>query len=107
MARKKMKPEVKTRWVRTLLGRNKKKYNQGVGNLRELDASTKEESFCCLGVLSDFLDPDGWTPSEGVLNAKYGHYEIPFDQDIHAAASHHEEGWHHPSHGEQAGSNER
>jgi hypothetical protein len=47
----KMNPEVKARWVAAL---RSGKYAQGAGALR------KGDCFCCLGVLCDVLDPDGW-----------------------------------------------
>jgi hypothetical protein len=54
-----MDSQVKKMWVEALRSR---KYVQGHGMLR--DAKNR---FCCLGVLCDLLDPQGWdggTPSQ-------------------------------------------
>jgi hypothetical protein len=53
----KLKPEVKTKWVEAL---RSKKYKQGCCYLR-----TKTNDFCCLGVLYDVLEPDGWIAVDG------------------------------------------
>lgn len=46
-----MNPEVKIKWLEAL---RSGKYKQGKGCLRAGD------SFCCLGVLIDVVDPEGW-----------------------------------------------
>lgn len=46
-----MNPVWKERWLKALRGGD---YKQGKGALREGD------KFCCLGVLCDVVDPDGW-----------------------------------------------
>ena len=48
-----MDQDVKQRWIGALLSG---RYRQGKGKLRRGD------EFCCLGVLLDVLDPDGWHP---------------------------------------------
>lgn len=45
-------PEQKTEWIKAL---RSGKYLQGSGSLR-----TKDNKFCCLGVLADVLNPKGW-----------------------------------------------
>lgn len=47
----KMNPEIKAKWVAAL---RSGEYKQGKGSL-----STGGE-FCCLGVLCDLYDPEGW-----------------------------------------------
>ena len=46
------KDDVKTKWLDAL---RSGKYKQGRGILRRPDGS-----FCCLGVLCDIIDPNGW-----------------------------------------------
>ncbi len=46
-----MNAEIKNRWAAALLSGN---YKQGQGSLRVCD------NFCCLGVLCDVIDPNGW-----------------------------------------------
>lgn len=46
-----MNPDVKTRWVAALRSGN---YRQARNYLRTA------EGYCCLGVLCDIVDPDGW-----------------------------------------------
>lgn len=47
----KMNPEVKAKWVAAL---RSGQYKQGVNCLRDGD------TFCCLGVLCDVVEPTGW-----------------------------------------------
>ncbi len=49
----KMDPELKEEWVAAL---RSGKYEQGIGTLR----SESGKRFCCLGVLCDILEPEGW-----------------------------------------------
>lgn len=48
-----MTPELKARWIEAL---ESGKYRKGTGQLRSITSS-----YCCLGVLCDLLDPEGWT----------------------------------------------
>ena len=52
MAECKMDPTLKAEWLRRLRSGD---YQQGAGRLR--DAA---DHFCCIGVLIDAKDPDGW-----------------------------------------------
>lgn len=47
-----MNTEIKENWVAAL---ENDKYKQATGSLR-----TPEDRFCCLGVLCDIVDPEGW-----------------------------------------------
>lgn len=47
-----MKPEIKKLWIEALLSGE---YIQGKMRLRSVN-----DKFCCLGVLCDLKDPDGW-----------------------------------------------
>lgn len=49
---KNMNPEWKEKWITALRSGD---YSQGVGNLMG-----EEDTFCCLGVLCDIYNPDGW-----------------------------------------------
>lgn len=49
-----MRPDVRTKWLEALRGGG---YAQGRGQLRG-----KDDSYCCIGVLCDVLDPEGWKP---------------------------------------------
>ena len=48
-----MRPSVKTRWIRAL---RSDKYKQTTSILRDGPG----EGYCCLGVLCDIIDPEGW-----------------------------------------------
>lgn len=50
-----MDQELKKRWVEAL---RSGKYKQGNGVL--LDHTETGQELCCLGVLCDVIDPDGW-----------------------------------------------
>lgn len=52
-----MSPELKEKWVAAL---RSGKYKQGKKVLR-----TYENTFCCLGVLCDIANPNGWEPAPG------------------------------------------
>lgn len=62
-----MKPELKKQWVEAL---RSGEYKQGEGTFKR--AIKGEESFCCLGVLCDILDPEGWK----VKRTTSGNYQI-------------------------------
>lgn len=51
-----MDTEIKAKWVAALRSGD---YKQGGGSLY----NTKENTFCCLGVLLDVVDPEGWITS--------------------------------------------
>ena len=51
-----MNKEIKDKWVTAL---RSGKYKQTTGALRRVTADG-ESGFCCLGVLCDVVDPDGW-----------------------------------------------
>ena len=48
-----MRPELKAQWIAAL---RSGKYSQGQHELR-----TPHDTFCCLGVLCDVINPSGWT----------------------------------------------
>lgn len=48
-----MKQDIKQRWVEALRSGN---YEQGQGVLR-----TEDDTYCCLGVLCNLVDPENWT----------------------------------------------
>lgn len=52
-----MNADVKARWLAAL---RSGEYQQGQNQLRD-----SEDHFCCLGVLCDVVDPDGWDDTEG------------------------------------------
>lgn len=58
----KMDRELKAKWIKAL---RSGKYRQGHGYLNE------GGNFCCLGVLCDVVDPDGWT--DDYLTVTKGH----------------------------------
>ena len=55
----KMDPELKAKWLEAL---RSGKYRQAVGALRR--NADSGDSFCCLGVLCDVLDPNDWTEED-------------------------------------------
>jgi hypothetical protein len=56
-------PEVRKRWLDAL---RSGKYQQAKTVLR-----TENDRYCCLGVLCEIVDPEGWTPGR-VFNADAG-----------------------------------
>lgn len=58
-----MKAEIRQRWLEAL---RSEKYSQGRNLLRQ-----EGNAFCCLGVLCDLVDPDGWRFEEGL--GRYDH----------------------------------
>jgi hypothetical protein len=52
-----MRQDLKNKWIEALLSG---KYKQGQANLR-LTLVNGKQVHCCLGVLCDILDPNGWT----------------------------------------------
>lgn len=53
-----MEEGLKNRWVTALKSGT---YQQGMDVLR-----TPDDKYCCLGVLCDIIDPDGWSKDEDV-----------------------------------------
>jgi hypothetical protein len=51
-----MQQDLKNKWIEALLSG---KYKQGQASLR-LTLVNGKQVHCCLGVLCDILDPDGW-----------------------------------------------
>lgn len=66
-----MDPAIKEKWVAAL---RSGAYEQGRNQLRTANG------YCCLGVLCDLIDPDGW-----VGNRHYGEHTMPGDAVIKAA----------------------
>jgi hypothetical protein len=61
-----MDKEIKGKWIDAL---RSGKYKQGTKILR------RNDEYCCLGVLCDIVDPEGWTPLLGFLDeGKYIHH---------------------------------
>lgn len=56
-----MNQEIKEKWVKAL---RSGKYKQGGGFLR------KGDRFCCLGVLCDVVDPEGWGEWDSYTNSR-------------------------------------
>lgn len=67
--------EFATKWIEELRSGN---YMQGNGTLR------REDTYCCLGVLCDVVDPRHWVDSiDGSYRFTYlGHSAIPDDQTL-------------------------
>lgn len=59
-----MNPEIKAKWLEALRSGN---YKQGTGRLRKAD-----NSYCCLGVLCDVIDPTKWMNTEDTYHC-YGY----------------------------------
>jgi hypothetical protein len=57
----KMNPEIKEKWIEKL---ESGEYQQGQGGLRIKNEEVGTDQFCCLGVLADIINPDGWRPPE-------------------------------------------
>lgn len=52
-----MEKELKDRWVAAL---RSGKYKQGRYRLRQCYTDERSTTYCCLGVLADVVDPNGW-----------------------------------------------
>lgn len=52
-----MNSDLKQKWIEAL---RSKKYQQGSGALRSCPLDVHKSEFCCLGVLADIINPDGW-----------------------------------------------
>lgn len=52
-----MDPELKAKWVAAL---RSGEYKQTGGHLRYCDLNGNPKGYCCLGVLCDVMDPEGW-----------------------------------------------
>lgn len=55
-------PNLKAKWVDAL---KNGKYKQCKGRLKRKKSVTTPESYCCLGVLCDTIDPSQWSYDEG------------------------------------------
>jgi hypothetical protein len=53
-----MDAELKERWACAL---ESGEYEQGMGGLRDQNPHGGKDAFCCLGVLLDLIDPEGWS----------------------------------------------
>ena len=53
-----MKPRIKARWIKALLSGD---YTQGRNALKSSTDGGKTFKHCCLGVLCELVDPDGWS----------------------------------------------
>lgn len=56
-----MDVELKAKWVKAL---RSGEYKQGRGYLRQVESN----SFCCLGVLCDIIDPENWRELEDMYS---------------------------------------
>lgn len=54
-----MNKELKEKWLKALRGQGDKTYKQGKSYLRCGDC------YCCLGVLCDIINPEGWVKEPG------------------------------------------
>lgn len=63
-----MDTAIKTKWIEAL---RSGKYLQGTGCLR------REETFCCLGVLCDVVDPAGWQHGAYCYNGQIRQASLP------------------------------
>lgn len=70
-----MNPEVKAKWLEAL---RSDKYEQGKEFLR-----TKDNKFCCLGVLIDIVDPSLWKETKIFNNGEA--YNASDKEDINCA----------------------
>lgn len=64
-------------WTNALRGLGKRKYNQGSNYLRRGD-----DTFCCLGVLCDLVEPERW--SIGLRQNAHGikYFVLGIDSDV-------------------------
>lgn len=78
-----MNPELKQQWVKAL---RSGEYKQGIGVLRSMD-----DHFCCLGVLCDVVNPEGWASPEGhvIRRPHDGEPNYPSSDVLKAAGMHH------------------
>lgn len=62
-----MDKKLKDKWVKALRSGN---YKQGKNKLRSLE----DNCFCCLGVLCDVIDPEGWEEDRRAFLDRYKFY---------------------------------
>lgn len=73
-----MNKEIKAKWLEAL---RSGRYKQGRTLLRSID-----DEYCCLGVLCDIVDPDGWINHKAGYSIRDGHYSV-LGKDIRAQTS--------------------
>lgn len=54
-----MNEQIKQKWIEKL---ESGEYPQGQGGLRIKNKEGGPDQFCCLGVLADIINPNGWRP---------------------------------------------
>ena len=65
---------LKDKWVKALRSGH---YEQGVGVLLDYDDDEGRKRFCCLGVLCDIVNPDGWNQNTHPFEADDESYISP------------------------------
>lgn len=68
-----MNQEIKAQWLQALRSGD---YTQGVLRLR-ISAGDGQLRHCCLGVLCDVLDPEGWNVDEAGFHRHRKHFHRP------------------------------
>jgi hypothetical protein len=70
-----MDQELKTRWTTAL---RSGEYAQGYGALRKpAEEEGRPDEFCCLGVLCDIVNPEGWSLKAGRYQFESGYESYP------------------------------
>lgn len=64
-----MKRELRDRWIAALTDGS---YQQGQGHLRYVRQLDGTPLYCCLGVLCDIIDPNGWSDIMGAHRLGHG-----------------------------------
>jgi hypothetical protein len=59
----KMNEQIKEKWIEKL---ESGEYSQGQGRLRIKNEEGGPDKFCCLGVLADIINPNGWKCQQDV-----------------------------------------
>lgn len=77
-----MNPDVKKRWIEALRSGD---YKQGRGWLRNID-----DEYCCLGVLENLIQPEGWSAQAGGWSASNNSVMFISDATRHQASISHE-----------------
>lgn len=74
----------KRKWVKAL---RSGEYIQGTGTLCQYDREQGSLTFCCLGVLTDIVDPDSWEGEDDLRNSRLSNIYYGNEQDNHIPAA--------------------
>jgi hypothetical protein len=73
-------PGIKNKWIEALTSGS---YLQCSGQLKgRINEDSGDEGYCCLGVLADIINPEGWEFNNWVESGNDHEYTESFDMDL-------------------------